>query len=99
MAPGFVDVQVNGGGGVLFNDQPTVAGIRAIGAAHRRLHGEAAGVAIEVQHARAGAKSGDETAVVALIEKPAGLLSGARIGKKARAVLDELDRAFGKQVV
>jgi N-acetylglucosamine-6-phosphate deacetylase len=35
LAPGFIDVQVNGGGGVLFNDQPTVEGIRAIGAAHR----------------------------------------------------------------
>ena len=37
LAPGFVDVQVNGGGGVLFNDQPDVTGIRAIGAAHRRF--------------------------------------------------------------
>jgi N-acetylglucosamine-6-phosphate deacetylase len=37
LAPGFIDVQVNGGGGVLFNDSPTVAGIRAIGAAHRRF--------------------------------------------------------------
>jgi N-acetylglucosamine-6-phosphate deacetylase len=37
LAPGFIDVQVNGGGGVLFNDQPDVAGIRAIGAAHRRF--------------------------------------------------------------
>jgi N-acetylglucosamine-6-phosphate deacetylase len=37
LAPGFVDVQVNGGGGVLFNDQPDVAGIRTIGAAHRRF--------------------------------------------------------------
>src|SRR5258707_9082815 len=37
LAPGFVDVQVNGGGGVLFNDQPTLAGIPAIGAAHRRF--------------------------------------------------------------
>ena len=36
LLPGFVDVQVNGGGGVLFNDHPTVDGIRAIGAAHRR---------------------------------------------------------------
>ena len=36
LAPGFIDVQVNGGGGVLFNDQRTIAGIRAIGAAHRR---------------------------------------------------------------
>ncbi|SEN00159.1 N-acetylglucosamine 6-phosphate deacetylase [Sphingomonas gellani] len=34
--PGFVDVQVNGGGGVLFNDAPDVDGIAAIGAAHRR---------------------------------------------------------------
>src|SRR5580658_9798363 len=38
LLPGFIDLQVNGGGGVLFNDEPTVAGIRAIGDAHRR-HG------------------------------------------------------------
>jgi N-acetylglucosamine-6-phosphate deacetylase len=37
LMPGFVDVQVNGGGGVLFNATPTVDGIRAIGAAHRRF--------------------------------------------------------------
>ena len=36
LAPGFIDVQVNGGGGVLFNDQPSVEGIRAISQAHRR---------------------------------------------------------------
>ncbi|MGN5376065.1 hypothetical protein [Sphingomonas hankookensis] len=36
LVPGFVDTQVNGGGGVLFNDQPTVAGIAAIGAAHAK---------------------------------------------------------------
>jgi N-acetylglucosamine-6-phosphate deacetylase len=37
LAPGFVDVQVNGGGGVLFNDDPSVASIAAIGEAHRRF--------------------------------------------------------------
>ena len=37
LLPGFVDAQVNGGGGVLFNDAPTVESIRAIGAAHRRF--------------------------------------------------------------
>jgi N-acetylglucosamine-6-phosphate deacetylase len=37
LVPGFVDVQVNGGGGVLFNDEPTVAALRTIGAAHRRF--------------------------------------------------------------
>ncbi len=36
LAPGFVDLQVNGGGGVLFNDHPGVEAIRTIGAAHRR---------------------------------------------------------------
>jgi N-acetylglucosamine-6-phosphate deacetylase len=35
LMPGFIDTQVNGGGGVLFNDTPTVEGIAAIGAAHR----------------------------------------------------------------
>jgi N-acetylglucosamine-6-phosphate deacetylase len=37
LAPGFIDVQVNGGGDVLFNDTPTVEGIAAIAAAHRRF--------------------------------------------------------------
>lgn len=27
LAPGFIDIQVNGGGGVLLNDQPTEAGV------------------------------------------------------------------------
>jgi N-acetylglucosamine-6-phosphate deacetylase len=35
LLPGFIDVQVNGGGGVLFNDDPSPDSIRAIGAAHR----------------------------------------------------------------
>lgn len=37
LAPGYIDTQVNGGGGVLFNDEPTVEGIAAIAAAHRRF--------------------------------------------------------------
>ena len=37
LLPGFIDVQVNGGGGVLFNNAPTVEAIRCIGAAHRRF--------------------------------------------------------------
>lgn len=35
LAPGLIDWQVNGGGGVLFNAEPTAAAIRAIVAAHR----------------------------------------------------------------
>src|SRR5215471_4355518 len=36
LAPGFIDVQVNGGGDVLFNDDPSPAGIDRIVTAHRR---------------------------------------------------------------
>jgi len=35
--PGFVDIQVNGGGGVLFNDDPSVATIRTIAETHARF--------------------------------------------------------------
>ena len=35
--PGFVDAQVNGGGGVLFNDRPSVESIAEIGRVHRRF--------------------------------------------------------------
>ena len=37
LAPGFIDAQVNGGGGVLLNETPTLEGVRAIAAAHRRF--------------------------------------------------------------
>jgi N-acetylglucosamine-6-phosphate deacetylase len=37
LAPGFIDVQVNGGGDVLFNDEPTPEGIAAIVAGHRKF--------------------------------------------------------------
>jgi len=37
LAPGFIDLQVNGGGGVLLNDQPTAEGMRAIAQAHRQF--------------------------------------------------------------
>ena len=36
LAPGFIDIQLNGGGGVLLNDQPTEAGVRRIVEAHRK---------------------------------------------------------------
>jgi len=37
LAPGLVDLQVNGGGDVLFNQDPTPEGIAAIATAHRAL--------------------------------------------------------------
>ncbi|MCJ2163231.1 MULTISPECIES: N-acetylglucosamine-6-phosphate deacetylase [unclassified Pseudodesulfovibrio] len=37
LAPGFIDIQVNGGGGVLFNDTPDMKTIETIIEAHRRF--------------------------------------------------------------
>ncbi|RZA36595.1 MAG: N-acetylglucosamine-6-phosphate deacetylase [Lysobacteraceae bacterium] len=37
LLPGFIDCQVNGGGGVLFNNATTVDALRRIGQAHRRF--------------------------------------------------------------
>lgn len=37
LLPGFIDTQVNGGGGKLFNDDPSVPAIRTIAETHRRF--------------------------------------------------------------
>ncbi len=37
LSPGYVDLQVNGGGGVMFNDAPTVETLTRIVRAHRQL--------------------------------------------------------------
>ncbi|WP_341212754.1 N-acetylglucosamine-6-phosphate deacetylase [uncultured Limimaricola sp.] len=37
ICPGFVDLQVNGGGGVMFNDRPDAETLRVIAEAHRAL--------------------------------------------------------------
>jgi N-acetylglucosamine-6-phosphate deacetylase len=37
LLPGFIDLQVNGGGGLLFNHAPTVETVRCIGEVHRRF--------------------------------------------------------------
>ncbi len=37
LSPGLFDIQVNGGGGVMLNNEPTREGVRAIAAAHRSV--------------------------------------------------------------
>ncbi len=37
LIPGFIDTQVNGGGGILFNDAPTLEGLATLSAAHQRF--------------------------------------------------------------
>lgn len=37
LSPGFIDIQVNGGGGILFNDKPTIESIEQIVQGHSKL--------------------------------------------------------------
>lgn len=37
LLPGLIDLQVNGGGGLLFNDEPNIAGLQKIIQAHQKL--------------------------------------------------------------
>lgn len=75
LAPGYVDLQVNGGGGVMFNDAPTRATLERMAAAHRRL-GTAAILPTLItdtpQHAR-GAIAAVEEAIAAEVSGIAGL--------------------------
>jgi N-acetylglucosamine-6-phosphate deacetylase len=69
LAPGFIDVQVNGGGDVLFNDEPTAAGVARIVAAHRR-HGTTGLVPTLLSDTPAKMRA----ALRAVQEPPAGVL-------------------------
>ena len=56
LAPGFIDLQVNGGGGVLLNDGPTAEAMRAIARAHRR-YGTTSCLPTLISDARSKAKA------------------------------------------
>ncbi len=73
LAPGFIDLQVNGGGGLLFNDAPSVERIRVIAESHRR-HGTT-GLLITLISARREAMQAATSATrQALEQKLPGLL-------------------------
>jgi N-acetylglucosamine-6-phosphate deacetylase len=73
VAPGLIDVQVNGGGGVLFNDLRTAEGIAAIGAAHRR-YGTTGFLPTLITDTRAHMAEAIEAARAAIAAKVPGVL-------------------------
>jgi N-acetylglucosamine-6-phosphate deacetylase len=99
LLPGFIDSQVNGGGGVLFNDAPTLESIRTIGAAHRRfgttgflptlISADLDVVARAIVAVRAAIESGVPGVLGIHIEGP--FLNVARKGAHDPARLRELD--------
>jgi N-acetylglucosamine-6-phosphate deacetylase len=99
LLPGFIDAQVNGGGGVLFNDAPTVESIRAIGAAHRRfgttgflptlISADLHTIAHAIEAVRGAIDAGVPGVLGIHIEGP--FLSLARKGVHDPAMLRELD--------
>jgi N-acetylglucosamine-6-phosphate deacetylase len=99
LLPGFIDSQVNGGGGVLFNDAPSVAAIRVIGAAHRRfgttgflptLISADLDIVVRAIEAVRGAMDAGVPGVLGIhIEGP--FLNAARKGVHDQAKLRELD--------
>ena len=99
LLPGFIDSQVNGGGGVLFNDAPSVESIRAIGAAHRRfgttgflptlISADLDVVARAIAAVRAALEAGVPGVLGIHIEGP--FLNAARKGVHDGAKLRELD--------
>ena len=80
LAAGFIDLQVNGGGGAMFNDAPTAAAITAIGRAHRAfgttgflptfISGPRAGMARAVSAVREAMNEGEPGALGIHFEGP-----------------------------
>ena len=97
LSPGFVDLQVNGGGGVMLNTTPTADGIATLAAAHRRFGTVAVMPTVitdapEVldQAAEAAILSRHDEGIVGLhIEGPH--ISVARRGTHDRAFIRDMD--------
>lgn len=87
LVPGLVDLQVNGGGGVLFNNQPDAVGIEKICAAHLSL-GTTALFPTLISDTRAVQKAAIAAAIQAHAEKIPGFaglhLEGPHLSKSRK---------------
>jgi N-acetylglucosamine-6-phosphate deacetylase len=91
LAPGFIDCQVNGGGGVLFNDEATVAGVAAIGRAHRRFGttGFLPTLITDERHRMHDALRATETAIAAKVPGVLGVhLEGPFLNPERKGIHD-----------
>jgi N-acetylglucosamine-6-phosphate deacetylase len=72
LVPGFIDVQVNGGGDVLFNNAPSAQSIATIAAAHRRF-GTTALLPTLITDSREKMKAAADAAQRAMADNPSVL--------------------------
>lgn len=106
LAPGFIDVQVNGGGGALLNGQPGVETVRSIAAAHRRsgtvamlltVITDAPGVLLDAVQAVAAARAEGVPGILGIhIEGP--FLDPARKGAHAQRFIREMTEQDVEQI-
>jgi N-acetylglucosamine-6-phosphate deacetylase len=106
LVPGFIDLQVNGGGGLLFNDAPTVRTIARIGAAHRGfgttaflptlISDEPSVMAAAIEAVREAITAGVPGVLGIHLEGP--YLNAQRKGVHREAVFSELDEEAEKLV-
>ena len=101
LSPGFVDLQVNGGGAVLFNDAMDAAGLARISAAHRRagttsilptvISGSREQLRISMAVVAAAIRAGSEGIIGLHLEGP--FLNPARRGIHPAASIDRITEA------
>ncbi|WP_333607376.1 N-acetylglucosamine-6-phosphate deacetylase [Arsukibacterium sp.] len=73
LVPGFIDLQVNGGGGALFNNQPTLAALNTMAQAHRRF-GTSAMLPTVITDSLAVMQQAADVIAAALANKLAGVI-------------------------
>jgi N-acetylglucosamine-6-phosphate deacetylase len=101
LAPGFIDVQVNGGGGALLNDDPGVETVRTIAASHRHF-GTVGLLPTVITDAPAVIRQAAESVARAIADKVPGVLGihiegpfldVARKGAHAARFIREMEQA------
>jgi len=99
ITPGFVDLQVNGGGGVMFNNDPSVAALRTISHAHAQI-GTVALLPTLITDTAARTQDAIAAVEQAIVEKIPGImgihlegphLSSARKGAHDDALIRPID--------
>lgn len=107
LAPGFIDVQVNGGGGALLNNDPSLEAVRTIATSHRRFGTvgllptvitDAPEVISRAVESVAGAMAEGVPGVLGIhIEGP--FLDVARKGAHAARFIRTMDEADAEQII